>query len=290
MSGKLRLIIGMTLLGLAGGCGDSSVVIIIGKQPPAVTATTPQNGAVNVEPASVVSAVFNQAMNPATINAATFTLRTAAGPLNGQVGYDSTTRTARFTPDQPLPLLATCTATLGSAIRSAEGLNLRGDYVWSFTTRDGSPAVPLTTAAEVGASPPTTLVTAPDGSTLEVWLEAGEDGRRAVFAECYLATADRWSSPPGPLSTPQEDCLEAAAAGDAEGNALIAWVCSGEEWRVVFSRYQAAGDRWLAAKTVSREDNRISGLRIETGAGGRFSISWQVEDNPLPLMHTLHFE
>jgi Bacterial Ig-like domain len=293
MFGKLRLVCGATLLALVGGCGDGSVVIYFGPQPPAVTATAPQNGAVDVAPDTTVSAVFNQAMDPATIDGASFTLRTAAGFVSGQVNYDSPSRTARFTPDQPLPLLTTCTATLVSAIRSAAGPTLHADYIWSFTTRDGGAAGLVVMTADPGAPPlplPTDLITSADGSTLQVWLESAAGGLQSVRAERYLAAEGRWSSPPGPLSGADEDCREVVVAGDAAGNALIAWVSERQGYQVVVSRYLAADDRWLTPAVVASEGKGISELRIAAGEGGGFSISWLVEGETLPRRQLLRCE
>ena len=45
-----------------------------------------------------VQATFNVAMDPASINTSTFSLSSPSGSVNGMVSYNSTTKTATFTP------------------------------------------------------------------------------------------------------------------------------------------------------------------------------------------------
>lgn len=291
LSARLRL--AATALLLLGGCGDGSLVISFGTRPPQVIATTPKNGAVTVDPTTGVSAVFDQAMDASTISAGTFTLRTASAGIDGFVSYDSTTRSARFTPNQPLPLLTTCTATLSSTIRSADGHNLREDYIWSFTTRDGS----LAAAAAVfpSAAPPipaadTAAIASADGGFLEAWIEPGGDGLPALFAQRYFPASEHWSSPDDPLSAAGERVAAVVAAGDAAGNALIAWRTT-DPARVYVCRYQAAADRWLApVLAVAGESGDISGLELTAGSGGRFTLEWHTRAESGTLVRQLRFE
>jgi hypothetical protein len=92
-----------------------------------------------------VTATFSEAMNPVTINTATFTV---AG-VTGAVTLDGTGKIAAFTPTSPLALNQTYTATITTGAQDASGNALAANYVWSFTTATQAcqTAVPLASAA-----------------------------------------------------------------------------------------------------------------------------------------------
>ncbi len=120
--------------------------------PPTVLSTTPANGASGVNVAGVVSATFSLNLDPATVNAGTFTV----SGLPGTVSYDQASRTATFTPRSALSFSTGYTATLSSGIRSAGGHALSAGASWSFTT-----------AAPPDLTPPTVISVAPaNGATV----------------------------------------------------------------------------------------------------------------------------
>src|SRR6202521_2930347 len=132
-------------------------------QPPTVISVTPLNGAVGVCPSTAVTATFSEAMNPATINATTFTL-TGPGttPVAGVVTYAASTAT--FTPSSPLALNTVYTATITTGAKDVFGNALVSNFVWGFTTSTTPCAPPtvISVAPPNGASGicPDTLVTA----------------------------------------------------------------------------------------------------------------------------------
>ena len=130
--------------------------------PPTVISVTPLNGMTGVCPSTVVTATFSRAMNPATINTATFTL-TGPGttPVTGVVTY--TASTATFTPSNPLTLNTLYTATITTGAKDVFGIALASNFVWSFTTSTTACAPPtvVSVAPPNGASVcPNALVTA----------------------------------------------------------------------------------------------------------------------------------
>src|SRR5580658_6933921 len=76
---------------------------------PTVVSTAPANHAGNVALAQVVSAIFNKAMNHATITTTTFTL-TAPGGIAVPGAIASVGTTSSFTPTLPLALGTVYTA------------------------------------------------------------------------------------------------------------------------------------------------------------------------------------
>lgn len=118
----------------------TGVIVCTGAGMPAVVSFTPGDGAC---PNTTVTATFNEAMNPATINASTFTL-TGMGAA-GTVTYDVPNRTAIFTPSAPLSLDSVYTATVTSGAQDLIGVGLPADFTWTFTTSavDCQAPVPL---------------------------------------------------------------------------------------------------------------------------------------------------
>ncbi len=114
--------------------------------PPAVISVTPPNGAAGVCPKTVITATFNEAMNPVTINTTTFTV---APGVTGTVTLDGTGKIAAFTPSSNLALSTTYTATITTGAQDLAGNPLAANYVWSFTTATKAcqTAVPLGSAA-----------------------------------------------------------------------------------------------------------------------------------------------
>src|SRR6202790_3281319 len=117
---------------------------------PTVISTVPANGANAVPVNTLVSATFREAMNPATIDAATFTLTgPGATPVAGVVTYASTKAT--FTPSGVLANSTLYTATITSGAKDPAGTPLAGNFVWAFTTA-APPAVVSTVPANGAAS------------------------------------------------------------------------------------------------------------------------------------------
>lgn len=122
-------IVAFLLLGFASGCGreqtKSPVLLIV--------STVPTNGATSVPVAQIITATFNQAMNPATIDSSTFLVTAPGGvSVGGTVTYSGTTAT--FT---PLALLSPSTsyrATITTGAQTLVGNGFASDYLWNFTT------------------------------------------------------------------------------------------------------------------------------------------------------------
>jgi len=135
------------------GCGDadknnSTNPIFL---PPIVTSVTPPSGGMGVCPNNaIITATFNEAMNPSTINATTFTL-TGPGttPVAGVVTY--TGFTATFTPSSALAPSTLYTATISTGATDVFGLALASNFVWTFTTA-GSSCPPPTVISVTPAS------------------------------------------------------------------------------------------------------------------------------------------
>lgn len=95
---------------------------------PTVVSTIPASGATNVGTSGPIRVTFGEALDPATVNTATFTV---AG-VSGTVALSGLTAT--FTPSQPLANDKTYTGTIGTGVKDAAGNSLAAPYVFGFTT------------------------------------------------------------------------------------------------------------------------------------------------------------
>jgi len=151
---------------------------------PTVISTVPANGATAVPVNTLVSAAFGEAMNAATIDAATFTLTgPGATPVAGVVTYAGTKAT--FTPSGVLANSTLYTATITSGAKDATGVPLAANFVWTFTT----------------APPPTVVSTVPVNGAASVAVNTTISG---TFSEAMSpATIDAATfTLTGPGATP----------------------------------------------------------------------------------------
>ena len=103
---------------------------------PTLTQVSPQDGTIDVANNFVVQAQFSEPMDPATINASTFTISDGVNNITGSVVLNGNGKTAQFYLDQPFDYLTTYTATISSTVKDLAGNALQSDYSWSFTSRE----------------------------------------------------------------------------------------------------------------------------------------------------------
>jgi hypothetical protein len=129
----------VTLLTACGGSQDPILGTGSGtKLAPQVSATAPLASTPVVADVAVntqVTATFNKAMNPDTLNTSTFTLACPAElAVSGTVSYDATSRVATFAPAGNLPLSTRCVATVTTGAQDTLGTPLAAPFVWAFDT------------------------------------------------------------------------------------------------------------------------------------------------------------
>jgi hypothetical protein len=98
---------------------------------PMVISTDPLNDAKATPINKSISATFNIAIDPKTINDKTFTVKNGTTPLVGIVTYTGTTAT--FDPSTDLLPGTIYTATI-SGTKNLAGIALANDYIWNFST------------------------------------------------------------------------------------------------------------------------------------------------------------
>jgi hypothetical protein len=129
---------------------------------PKVTFTDPANGNLAVSTSTsgianggkLITATFSEAMNPATINAATFKLAPTGGNAltPASVGYTAASKVASLTTASALLANTAYTAVIQAPIANEAGTPLSCNYAWNFKTAPAPvtslQAVNLTCAAD----------------------------------------------------------------------------------------------------------------------------------------------
>ena len=137
---RLLPIIAMLWIALMAGCKKDKFTESVGLCP-VVSSTIPADKAVNIPLNQVVSATFNEKMNPSTINNSSITLTAAVSlqgakaailAIEGVVTYND--KTATFTPKDPLYPNVVYTGKVSTSVRDLNGNALQEDYLWTFTT------------------------------------------------------------------------------------------------------------------------------------------------------------
>lgn len=209
--------------------------------PPTVTDTNIVNGATGVALNSTVSAAFSRAMDPATLNSGTFTLRLGTTAVPGTVSYSGLS--ARFTPDLLLLPNTTYTATLTTGVKDPLEYPLAAPYIWSFTTGSTIDMTPPTVASttivdgatniavqtQIGA----TFSEAMDLQTLNSTTFTLKQGSTPISGSVHTSTgAGVTFTPDSPLSSNTSyTATLSIGVKDAAGNALISdyswtWITS----------------------------------------------------------------
>ncbi len=106
---------------------------------PVVISTDPVNNAIGVALNKIVTATFNMAMDPLTINATTFTIKQGTTAFLGTVTYSGST--AYFTGTTPFVSNMVYTATITTGAKNLAGTALANNYTWTFNT--GSSLAPM---------------------------------------------------------------------------------------------------------------------------------------------------
>ena len=116
---------------------------------PIVTSTNPADASVGAAGTNQkITATFSEAMNSTTINPVTFTLTgPGATPVAGTVTYSTIGTTATFAPSTALAADTPYTATVTTAAADLAGNALSSNFVWSFTTGDGTDTIAPTVSS-----------------------------------------------------------------------------------------------------------------------------------------------
>jgi uncharacterized repeat protein (TIGR02543 family) len=139
-------IVALFLATLFSGCKNEKVGIV--GLCPEVKSTVPIPGASNVPLNQVITATFNEKMNPVTIIPTSFIIQ-GVTPSAGISSSGTTVTTSSFTPSTLLSPFTSYTATIKTTVKDLMGNALQADYTWTFKT---IPEVTLSASPVLGGT------------------------------------------------------------------------------------------------------------------------------------------
>lgn len=101
---------------------------------PVVVSTDPMDKAVDVALDKLVSITFNTAMNAASINNSTFTIKQGSTLVSGVIAPTANAAVFTFKPDVALSPFVKYTGTVTTGAKDTLRTAMVADYIWSFTT------------------------------------------------------------------------------------------------------------------------------------------------------------
>jgi len=131
-------------------------------KPPVVTSFSPANGSAGVSKTAAVTATFNKALDPASVNSSTFQLLDASNTVvSASVTYNNSTFTATLQPTAALANSSAYTAIVqGGGIKDSSETPMAASYASSFVTTSSNPPPIITTFSPAsGASGVSTTTT-----------------------------------------------------------------------------------------------------------------------------------
>ena len=128
---KLLSAMAILFIALISGCANDDFQEVIGVCP-VVSTTNPVDGAVGVPLNQIITATFNEEMNPATIDQSSFVLTVGGTPVSGTVALSGAVAT--FTPNSLLAPNTVYAARIKTLAKDVAGNALQTDHVWTFTT------------------------------------------------------------------------------------------------------------------------------------------------------------
>ena len=108
---------------------------------PVVVSTDPMDLAVDVALDKLITVTFNTAMNPATINSTSFTIKQGTTVVPGVIAQTANKAVFTFKPTAPLLPFTKFTGTITTAATDTLRTAMVADYIWTFTT------IPVVTTA-----------------------------------------------------------------------------------------------------------------------------------------------
>jgi hypothetical protein len=172
------------------------------KTAPIVSSVSPTPNTFTGNPFGGVKAVFNEAIDPATVNSTTFELRDASSNLvPGGVSYDAATFTATFMPTTPLPFSAAYSAsvrggTVEPRVKDTSGNALAATFSWQFTTATRGVFCPCT-MFEPTQTP--TVVDVNDAQAIEIGMKFTSERSGYVSAVRFYKAAANTGTHTGKL-------------------------------------------------------------------------------------------
>ncbi len=245
---------------------------------PSVSSTLPANAATVVARNSNITASFDEDMFASTVDVNSFTLtNSAAGNIDGNVGFDGVSNIATFAPSGELALLASYTATLTTAITDLSGNALVADYSWSFTTADGTWGTPsLIESDNAGNASMQQLAFDNNGNAIAIWSQ--NDGTRwNVWTNRFDGSS--WATSELLEVDNVGDAVDPQIAFDNSGNAIAVWAQDDGLRRNIWANH-FDGSSWGTPEMIETDDTGPADLpQIAFDDNGNAIAVWMQMDS-----------
>ncbi len=155
-----------------GGCKKDDYKEVPGLCPEVVSTNPPKNAVLVPLTTQVITAKFNEKMDPATFSQASFTVDgvLTKASIPGTVDYVVADSSIRFTTSSRLAIGTTYTCTVKAGVKDLKGNALQVDYVWAFST--GPIVVPIVTANIPANLATNVLLNTPVSATFSIAMDA----------------------------------------------------------------------------------------------------------------------
>jgi hypothetical protein len=243
------IILCISFLSACGG-GSDSTTVTPDTTAPTVSSKTPAASATAVARNSAITATFDEDMFATTVDATSFTLA-KSGAVDGTVTFDAVSNVATFTPSSELAILATYTATLGTAITDLSGNSLAADYNWSFTTADGAwGAAEQIETDNAGSATNPHVAFDSSGNAIAVWSQT-DGSEYSIYAKGFDGT--NWGNAELIEEENAGNAFSPQVAFDGSGNAIAVWFQSdGARNNIWANRFD--GTNWGDAELIEEEN------------------------------------
>jgi hypothetical protein len=253
--------------------------LVVSDDPPAVVSVTPADEASDGEPDGVIEIEFSESLDPETVTPDTIIVREGDNVVPGKLEFSGVT--ARFTPDERLPLLAHVNVTVTTGVKDLQGTALEEEFVSSYRVRDGAWGHTIVLSNEVGSLDYSLLprpVVDERGNALVVWAQSSEANPtvRYVIWGRFFTPGEGWGDA-FPISTDGEESFAPVVSMDPGGDAIVSWIQREGSYQRVYARRYVAGVWEEEPQRVDGGDHSsIDRLTVAVTPAGEMHTAWAV--------------
>lgn len=239
-----------------------------------VAGTAPADLEVGVPLETNVRAQLNADINPTTLSTTTFTLFEVDGAqVPGTVEIGQAPDIAVFTPDEPLTLITTYTATITTGLSDMSDRMLEEPYSWSFTTLDAGWGTPeLIARQDLGFAARPQVAVDGEGNAHSVWEQF--DGTRTGIWANRFTRIEGWGTAELIEVDDTTDAVQPQLAVGPNGVAHAVWAQSGGGSNIFANRYMP-GQGWGTAELIQTgEVTQALGPQVAVDPDGNAIAVW----------------
>lgn len=208
------------LMSLGFGCkgdgGGDAVTTLTVQQ------TSPTAGQTDVVVDTRIGFQIDAPIDPNTLTNDTFFVTDSEGTrVEGTLAIGDEPSIAALTPNEPLAVLTSFTATITTGLRSSNGAMLEEDFDWTFTTLDSAwGESEWLESIGTGTSSKPDIVVDAQRNAMAIWAY-GESSGTSIWANRYTRI-ELWGAPE-PIDAGTGLATDPQLAADAAGNGFAVW-------------------------------------------------------------------